>query len=145
MPTRWAYVQTRPGSCQGSDAGGARLQLAPEDRARGRFVGDQAVQQAALQRRPDRRDLGRTDGGADGLAAGGNLQGDAGEPGVGSAVDDAALGIEGPADQLAAGAQPPHLEQLLARDEAVDIDLRRLVTLAQPAEAQNGLGGARPT
>src|SRR5580704_2721421 len=28
--------------------------LALEDRARGRFVGDQAIQQAALQRRPDR-------------------------------------------------------------------------------------------
>src|SRR6266568_4155241 len=107
--SRWAYAHAL-GVCSDQAVTLSRVGwLALEDRAGGRFVGYEAVQQAALQRRPDRRDLGRTDGGADGQAAGGNLQGDAGEPVVGSAVDDAALGIEYPADQLADGAQASHL------------------------------------
>jgi len=62
-----------------------------------------------------------------------------------SAVDDAALGIERPSGQLADGAQPPHLEQSLARDEPINVDLGALVHLADPDKAQIALAATALT
>src|ERR1700730_14204923 len=115
-----------------------------QDGAGGRLVGDQTVDQTSLQRRSDRRNLGGTDGCADGQGPRGDLRRNAGEAAVGAAVDDMALGVERPAGQLADRAQSHHFQQLLARDETVNMELRALVHLANPDQPQVGLGRHRP-
>ena len=60
-----------------------------------------------------------------------------------AAVDEAPLAVERPAGHLADGAEPQHLEQLFARDEAVNMDLRLPIHLADPDQPQVGLGGDR--
>src|SRR5258708_7672321 len=105
-----------------------------------RLVGDQAVDQTSLQRRRYRCDLGRTDGCPDGQGFGRDLRGNAGQAVVDAAVDDAALSVECPTGQLADGAQAHHFEQLLTRDEAINVHLRALVHLADPDQPQVGPG-----
>src|SRR3984893_84575 len=100
------------------------LPLRFQDGACGRLVGDQSIDQTAVQRRSDRRHLGRTDDCSDGQGFGRDLRWNAGQASVGPTLDDAALCVERPTGQLADGAQPHHFEQFLARDEAVDVQLR---------------------
>src|SRR6266852_5144622 len=58
-----------------------------QDGACRRLVGDQPVDQAALQCRPDRRNLGGTDGCRDGQGVSGNPRWNAGQASVGPALD----------------------------------------------------------
>src|SRR4030081_2109312 len=81
-----------------------------EDGACRRLVGNQPVDQTSLQRRPDRRDLGRADRRSDGQGFGRNPGGNAGETAFCPAIDNVALGVERPARQLADGAEPHHFE-----------------------------------
>src|SRR6266852_720708 len=59
-------------------------------------------------------------------------------------VDQTSLGIKRPTGQFANGAQPHHFKQFLAADEAVNMDLRALVHLADPDKPQVGFGSDRP-
>src|SRR6266850_3505142 len=114
-----------------------------EDGARGRLVGDQPVQQPPLERRPDGRNLGRTDRRPDGQGLGRYLRWNAGEAKVCPAFDEVPLLVKCPADKFANGTQPHHLEQLFARDETVNVDLRLPIHLPDPDKPQVGLGGDR--
>src|SRR6266851_5314440 len=120
------------------------MSLRLQDGACRDLVRDQPVDQTSLQRRPDRRDLGRTDGRSDGQGLGRDLRWNAGETAVCPSVDDASLGIKRPTGQFANGAQPHHFKQFLAADEAVNMDLRALVHLADPDKPQVGFGSDRP-
>src|SRR6266496_2502044 len=114
-----------------------------EDRACRRLVGDQPVEEPPLQRRPDGRNLGTTDRRSDGQGLGRYPRWNASEAKVCSAFDEVPLLVECPAGQFANGAQPHHLEQLFARDEAVNVDLRLPIHLPDPDKPQVGLGGDR--
>src|SRR5450432_2226032 len=97
--------ETRVRGLRTSSASPARSRRKPrlllEDNACSRLVGDQPVDQTALQRGPDGRGLGRTDGGSDGQGVGGNLRRNAGQARVGAALDDSTLRIERPAGEFA--------------------------------------------
>src|SRR5439155_21995544 len=115
-----------------------------KDRACRRLVGDPPVEEPPLQRRPDGRNLGTTDRRSDGQGLGRYPRWNAGEAKVCPAFNEVPLLVECPADQFANGAQPHHLEQLFARDETINVDLRLPIHLPNPDKPQVGFGGDRP-
>ena len=118
-------------------------QLRLEDGARGRLVGDQPIEEPPLQRSPDGRNLGTTDRRSDGQGLGRYLRWNAGEAKVCPALYEVPLAVKCPAGQFANGTQPHHLEQLCARDETVNVDLRLPIHLPDPDKPQVSLGGNR--
>src|ERR1700730_8659757 len=88
----------------------AGIPLTFQGRACRRLVGDQPVDQTALQRRPDRRNLGSTKGCTDGQRLGGDFWRNAGQAVVCPAFDNTALRVECPTGQLTDGTEPHHFE-----------------------------------
>src|SRR5262245_26891140 len=90
------------------------------EQMRGRgLVRDQAIDAPALERTPQRAELGRAHAGTDDQPLGRPVEGDARHPIVGRPFDELAVAVEGPTNDLADGSgldQGPHL---VTTDEAV--------------------------
>src|SRR6185312_13249628 len=109
-----------------------------EQRARRRLVGDEAVDDAALERRAERGDLRRALRDADARLGAARRRRHAGDPSVRSLVEDLALGVERPAEVLADRAHAHKLEKLVTADEAVAVEERVVVELAEAREPRVG-------
>src|SRR6266851_1351574 len=99
------------------------------------LVSDEARQQAPLQGGADSEDLGRPESSADGQGVGRYSVWYAGQASVGAALDDAALRVERPSNELPDRAEAHELQQFLTADEAVDEKLRALIDLTDADEA----------
>src|SRR5581483_11604422 len=108
-----------------------------------RFVRDKAVDDAPGERRANGRHLCMSKRGADGRRLRGGLRRNGGEALVGAALDQPALGVIGPSGDFAGRAEPHHLEQLFAGDEAIDMNLRLLIHLSDPDQTQIGFRSDR--